>query len=111
MNFEKMTPEELAQPTNGYQMLAVVTALDSIKKDVSTIVNQTAGVATQSQLDAQEKELKEYTDKEIRTAVEAIHTKYEPMQKEHDWVKYSLIGSVVVQVIIAGIMFTLSRGA
>lgn len=105
-----MSKEDLEKPVNGYQFLLLLQKIDALNGTVETIKNNTTSVVTHAQLAASEKKSKDYVDKEIDDAVELVHEKYKPIVTEHNWVKYTLIGHVIIQVIVFGALYLIQNG-
>jgi hypothetical protein len=108
------TQTELESPAKVYQLIAIETKVDSLFEVVKKIEANTTGVATvgyvAGAIEKVEDELRKYIDKEISDTVVNIHAKYEPMQKEHEWVKYTVIGGIALQLIVAGILYLVTKG-
>ncbi len=96
---------ELEQPAKVYQLDALDAKLETIGGQLKTIVNQTAGLATITQLEAVKADYKE----KLAEAVKDIHAEYRPTLKRNKAL-WGLVGVLVVSIVIQAIVIGSLRG-
>lgn len=95
------TQSESEQPAKVYQLDAVESKVDVALSKLNTIITQTSGLVTESQLSAVKKEVEDHTDEEIKK----VHLVYGPMKRNISWFVKAIIGQGIV--ITGGIVYLL----
>lgn len=97
-----MTPEQLKQPVNGYQMLQFYERLGGIEKAIQSVADNTNGVVLAPQLAKAEADIKRYVDKEIKDSVEKVDLTYGPMKQNITKFTWIMVTAVIGQVVTLG---------
>lgn len=85
--------DESEQPAKVYQLDAVENKVDQVNEKLDTLLKQTSGLVTVSQLAGSEKAMKE----QISEEVEKIHLKYGPMKRNLSWfIKASVVQMLAI---------------
>jgi hypothetical protein len=98
------THTELEQPAKVYQLEALDAKLETIGTQLKTIVNQTAGLATVTQLQKLEQDDKA----RLAEAVKDIHAEYRPTLKRNKAL-WGLVGAIAVLVVGQAILISVLR--
>ena len=97
---------ELEQPAKVYQLDALDAKLSTIGKQLETVVTQTAGLATQVQLEAVKQDYKD----RIAEAVKDINAEYRPTLKRNKAL-WGLVGALILAIVAQAIIIsTLRKG-
>lgn len=83
----RRSQDESEQPAKVYQLDAVEGKVDQAIVKLNTILDQTSGLVTVTQLSATEKVLKEQIEEEV----EKIHLEYGPMKRNITWFIRALV--------------------
>ena len=98
--------EELEKAAKVYQVNAVEAKVDQVLKTLNTIVEQTKGLVTITQLDEARKELKA----SIKEEIEKIHLEYGPMKRNLGWfIKVSIVEGLLILGQIVIICMTMKK--
>lgn len=95
----KRSQTESEQPAKVYQLDAVESKVDEALRLLGTVVDNTSGLVSESQLSAVKKEIETETDKKINNAVKAIHLEYRPFKKAAYWLAAIVVAGLVGQYI------------
>lgn len=95
---------ELEQPAKVYQLQALDSKLDIIGNQLKTVVNQTAGLATNAQLEAVKADYKE----KIAEAVKDMRAEYTPTLKRNKAL-WGLVGLLLVAIVGQAILISSLR--
>jgi hypothetical protein len=89
--------QESEQPAKVYQLDAVDAKVDTINTKLDTLLRQTSGLVTTSQLSEAERDVKEY----VNDALEKVHLEYRPFKRNASWLTKLVIGQIVTVTIAA----------
>lgn len=85
--------DESEQPAKVYQLDAVENKVDQAITKLDTILNQTSGLVTVSQLSTTERQLKDQIEEEV----EKIHLKYGPLKRNVSWfIKVAVVQGLAI---------------
>lgn len=102
----KRSQNESEQPAKVYQLDAVDSKVEQALGMLNKVLEQTSGLATQAELIALEKSIREYVDDEVKK----VHLEYGPMKKNATWFVRLVIGAIVGQMAIIAWIANFYRG-
>jgi hypothetical protein len=86
-------------PAKVYQLDAVESKVDQALLLLDTVVKNTSGLVSESQLSAVKKEIETDTDEKIKASEKAIHLEYRPFKKAAYWLAAIVVAGLVGQYI------------
>lgn len=89
------------QPAKVYQLDALESKVDDALSKLNTIITQTSGLVTETQLLAVRKEMEEHVADEVKK----IHLVYGPTKRNISWFVKAIIGQGIV--ITGGVIYLL----
>jgi len=98
---EQRTQTESEQPAKVYQLDAVMVKVTEVNNKLDTLLQQTSGLVTTSQLSGTEQNINE----KIKEEVEKIHLEYGPLKRNMNWLFRTIAGEAIIIVGEAIIMY------
>lgn len=89
---EQRSQEESEKTVKVYQFDAVMSKVVQLDKKIDTLLAQTSGLVTTSQLSASEQNLNE----KLKEEIDKIHLEYGPLKRNINWLFRTIVGESAI---------------